>query len=113
MAEGTNEVVDVDRVAMLEGDPEMRSCEANDGDATHAKACHGSSKRKFTVKTISITKTKGETYLKCTACHSRGSWYGMGAAVQGARTVPKSASNASIWHGGTRVCMGKLDSPRR
>ena len=39
MAEGTNEVVDVDRVAMLEGDPEMRTCEVNDGDAT---ACKGS-----------------------------------------------------------------------
>ena len=38
-AKGTNEVVDIDRVAMLEGDPEMRSCEVNDGDAT---ACKGS-----------------------------------------------------------------------
>ena len=34
MAEGTNEVVDINRVAMLEGDPELRSCEVNDGDMT-------------------------------------------------------------------------------
>ena len=60
-AKGTNEVVDIDRVAMLEGDPEMRSCEVNDGEGLE----------------------------RC------------------------RVSIASIWCGGTRVCMGKLDSPRR
>lgn len=37
MAEGTNEVmkvVDIDRVAVLEGDPETRPCEVNDSNTT-------------------------------------------------------------------------------
>ena len=73
MVEVPTEAADVDKMAVLNGKPAMKTCGVDEGDEIARESLPNSSKRTYMVKIINMTKSPETTYLKHTKCRSRGS----------------------------------------